>query len=72
MIKMTAIDPAKPEGELITDEQVARLREIRVEAAKLDVFSEFRKVIIDEFGPRLERSSPASKARFAAGGGCQE
>ena len=47
---LTAIDPVKPEGALITDEQVAQLRELRVEAAKLDVFPEFRKVIVDEYG----------------------
>lgn len=47
---LTAIDPEKPEGALISDGQVARLRELRVEAAKLDVFPEFRKIIVDSYG----------------------
>lgn len=47
---LTAIDPAKPDGDLITDEQVARLRELRVEAAKLDVYGQFREIIVKECG----------------------
>ncbi len=47
---LTAVDPMTPEGDLITEKQVARLRELRVEAAKLDVFADFRKIVVDACG----------------------
>ena len=47
---LTALDSEKTEGESSSKEQRTRLRELRVEAGKLDIFSNFRQIVVDECG----------------------